>query len=43
MGASAFGFRCIWVNRANMPDEYPEFAPVRMVRDLSAVPALTLA
>ena len=25
MGATAFGFRCVWVNRANMPDEYPEF------------------
>jgi 2-haloacid dehalogenase len=42
MGASAFGFRCIWVNRANVPEEYPEFAPVTVVRDLSALWALTL-
>ena len=35
MGATAFGFRCVWVNRANLPDEYPEFAPARVVRDLS--------
>jgi 2-haloacid dehalogenase len=42
MGATAFGFRCVWVNRANMPDEYPEFAPVAVVRDLSALPMLSL-
>ena len=37
MGATAFGFRCVWVNRANMPDEYPEFAPAKVVRELSAL------
>jgi len=42
MGATAFGFRCVWVNRANLPDEYPEFAPVRVVRDLSALATLIL-
>ena len=42
MGATAFGFRCIWVNRADMPDEYPEFAPVKIVRDLSALATLPL-
>ncbi len=42
MGATAFGFRCVWVNRANMPDEYPEFAPVKVVRDLSALATLPL-
>ncbi len=42
MGATAFGFRCVWVNRANMPDEYPEFAPVKVVRDLSALADLPL-
>jgi 2-haloacid dehalogenase len=42
MGATAFGFRCVWVNRADMPDEYPEFAPVKIVRDLSALATLTL-
>jgi 2-haloacid dehalogenase len=42
MGAAAFGFRCVWVNRANMPEEYPEFAPVTVVRELSALPTLTL-
>ena len=42
MGATAFGFRCVWVNRANMPDEYPEFAPVTVVRDLASLAALDL-
>src|ERR1041385_4059076 len=36
MGATAFGFRCVWVNRANMPDEYPEFSAAKVVPDLSA-------
>jgi len=43
MGATAFGFRCVWVNRANVPDEYPEFAPVAVVRDLASLPTLSLA
>src|SRR4051812_10922728 len=37
MGATAFGFRCVWVNRANLPDEYPEFAPVMVARDLASL------
>ena len=40
MGATAFGFRCIWVNRAGLPDEYPEFAPVAVVRDLASLAML---
>ena len=42
MGAASFGFRCVWVNRAGMPDEYPEFAPVKVVRDLASLAALEL-
>jgi 2-haloacid dehalogenase len=42
MGATAFGFRCVWVNRANMPDEYPEFAPVRVVRELRALATIEI-
>lgn len=26
-GASRFGFRTVWVNRTNQPDEYPSFSP----------------
>jgi 2-haloacid dehalogenase len=37
MGASAFGFRPIWVNRSKMPEEYPEQTPIRTVSDLSTV------
>jgi 2-haloacid dehalogenase len=40
MGATAFSFRCVWVNRANAPEEYPEFAPVKVVRELSALATL---
>jgi 2-haloacid dehalogenase len=42
MGAAAFGFRPVWINRARGPDEYPEHAPVRVVADLSALPSLAL-
>ena len=42
MGATAFGFRCVWVNRANMPDEYPEFAPVTVVRNLASLATLEI-
>ena len=42
MGAAAFGFRPVWVNRAKAPDEYPEHPPLAVVSDLSALPTLTL-
>jgi len=42
MGATAFGFRCVWVNRANAPEEYPEFAPVKVVPDLASLTTLAL-
>ncbi|RAI17174.1 HAD-IA family hydrolase, partial [Afifella marina] len=29
MGAAAFGFRAVWINRAGLPEEYPELAPIR--------------
>lgn len=40
MGAAAFGFRPLWVDRAQMPDEYAEQPPMRVVPDLSAVASL---
>lgn len=40
MGAAAFGFRAVWVNRAGAPDEYVEVPPVLVVPDLSRVTAL---
>lgn len=41
MGAAAFGFRPIWVNRGGAPDEYAELAPIQMVRDLTEVAGLS--
>ncbi len=45
MGAAAFGFRPIWVNRAGMPEEYSsgedtKQPAVPVVPDLSELPAL---
>jgi 2-haloacid dehalogenase len=40
MGAAAFGFSPVWVNRARLPDEYSEHAPMRVVADLSALSAV---
>jgi 2-haloacid dehalogenase len=37
MGAAAFGFRPLWVNRARMPEEYADQPPMQIVTDLSAV------
>jgi 2-haloacid dehalogenase len=39
MGAASFGFRPVWVNRAAMPDEYPDRPPMQVVPDLSALAA----
>jgi 2-haloacid dehalogenase len=37
MGAAAFGFRCIWVNRSGMPNEYAAFQPAAIVPNLSGL------
>lgn len=37
MGSAAFGFKPVWVNRANNPDEYPDDPPVKAVPDLSSL------
>jgi 2-haloacid dehalogenase len=42
MGAAAFGFRPVWINRAQMPDEYADQPPVATVSSLSALPTLAL-
>jgi len=31
------GFRGIWVNRSNMPDEYQDFPPAQVLKELSAL------
>lgn len=40
MGAAAFGFRPVWINRAAMPDEYPDQAYWRVIDTLSALPSV---
>jgi 2-haloacid dehalogenase len=37
MGATAFGFRSLWINRGGLPDEYSDFAPQKILTDLSAL------
>ena len=42
MGAATFGFRPVWVNRSQMPEEYTHQPPARTVSELSALPSLML-
>ena len=39
MGATAFGFRSIWVNRGKFPDEYLDDPPLMTVPDLRGLPS----
>jgi len=39
-GASAFGFKAVWVNRSHAPDEYPDMPATAIVGDLSGLPLL---
>lgn len=36
-GATAFGFACVWVNRAGAPDEYPGLEPAMVADDLTGI------
>ncbi|HEU4987220.1 MAG TPA: haloacid dehalogenase type II [Rhizobiaceae bacterium] len=38
-GASKFGFRTVWINRTNQPDEYADFPPSLILPSLEALPA----
>jgi 2-haloacid dehalogenase len=40
MGATAFGFRTVWVNRAKAPDEYNDLPPAAVVPDLTGLLSL---
>jgi 2-haloacid dehalogenase len=40
MGATAFGFRAVWVNRGGMPEEYTDCPPQHVVPDLRGLAAL---
>jgi 2-haloacid dehalogenase len=37
MAGVSVGFRTYWINRAKMPDEYLDFAPVAVLSDLNAL------
>lgn len=37
MAGTTAGFRSFWINRAKMPDEYPDHPPVRVLNDLNAL------
>ncbi|MEM6711520.1 MAG: haloacid dehalogenase type II [Pseudomonadota bacterium] len=39
-GATAFGFRTVWINRAGMPDEYTDLSPVAVLSSLDGLEAL---
>jgi 2-haloacid dehalogenase len=41
-GATAYGLRCVWVNRLGAPDEYSDLAPVAVVGSLEGLLALDL-
>ncbi|GJD34575.1 haloacid dehalogenase type II [Methylobacterium aerolatum] len=36
-GASAFGFRPVWINRKGLPDEYADLPPVAMIPNLDGL------
>lgn len=40
MGAASFGFQTFWVNRARLPDEYADLAPLREISDLAMLSKL---
>lgn len=40
MGSVAFGFRSLWINRAGMPDEYPDQVPAKILRSLTELTIL---
>ncbi|MDX3928796.1 MAG: haloacid dehalogenase type II [Shinella sp.] len=36
-GAAKFGFRTVWINRAGMPDEYPDLGPSLILPSLESL------
>lgn len=39
-GATAFGFRTVWINRSGLPDEYTDLPPAAVLSDLNGLAAL---
>lgn len=42
MGAAAFGFKAVWVNRGHLPDEYSDRPPQQVIATLAELPALAV-
>jgi 2-haloacid dehalogenase len=40
MGATAFGFGAVWINRSGMPEEYAQLPPLQVLPNLHDLPAL---
>ena len=36
-GATAYGFRTVWINRTDQPEEYRDLAPAAQLRDLNGL------
>ncbi|RUV08955.1 haloacid dehalogenase type II, partial [Mesorhizobium sp. M7A.T.Ca.TU.009.01.3.1] len=36
-GATKFGFRTVWINRSNQPEEYRDFPPALILPSLEAL------
>ena len=36
-GATAYGFRTVWINRTGQPDEYPDLAPAAVMSSLEGL------
>jgi 2-haloacid dehalogenase len=39
-GATQFGFRTVWINRAGEPDEYVDLPPAAVLSSLEGLPSL---
>ena len=39
-GATSFGFRTVWINRAGVPDEYIDLSPAAVLPSLETLPML---
>ena len=36
-GAAGYGFRTVWINRTDQPDEYRDFSPISQLKDLTGL------
>ncbi|HEY1735093.1 MAG TPA: haloacid dehalogenase type II [Methylovirgula sp.] len=41
-GAMRYGFSAVWINRAQMPDEYPDLAPIAQLSSLEGLTSVPI-